>query len=97
MLCLLKVDCINNNIEGTFSPFKLKLAELGIVAAQSLAICKDSLIPIRLINLKENKIDLYKNTLLGYFDVCINDIGNINLVEKKLTMIMALLKKLIMT
>ena len=66
-LCM-KVDCINASKEGMFNPFKLKLAQLGIIAAQSLAISSDNLIPIRLFNLRENDVYLYKNTVIGSFE-----------------------------
>jgi len=81
-----KVDCMNVDKEGTFSPFKCKLAKIGIVGAQSLAVCKNGLIPIRLFNLKENVVNLYKNTLLGKFEVFQNN-DNLDLNEKSIHLI----------
>ena len=79
-----KVDCLNEDKVGAFIPFKLKLAELGIIAAQCLATCKESFIPVRFLNLKEKEVTLNKNTIIGHFEIfCDNNSekNDINVIE----------------
>jgi len=66
---LVKIENSVINQTGVFFPFKAKLAKLGIVAAQCVANCENSFIPIKLVNLSDRPVTLYKHTKLGQFEV----------------------------
>jgi len=60
---------LSDNKEGVFYPYKLKLAKFGVVAAQSLSLCSDGWIPVKLINVNSTAVTLYKNTKIGEFEI----------------------------
>jgi len=55
--------------EGVFYPFKLKLAKLGIIGAQSVSYCVNGFVPIKLCNIGDKETTLYKNTTIGEFEI----------------------------
>jgi len=63
-----KVNLNLRNNEGVFYPFKLKLSKFGVVIAQSVCYCLDGSIPVKIVNLNDNSITLYKNTKIGEFE-----------------------------
>ena len=69
----MKIDNLPQNCVGTFIPYKLKLAKLCIIAAQSVSNCVDGFIPICLCNLREAQVKIYKNTVFGQFELIESD------------------------
>ena len=66
--------------DGVFYPYKLKLAKFGLVAAQCIADCIKGSIPIKLCNLSEKIMTLYKNTTVGEFEIKdLSECGNENI------------------
>lgn len=56
--------------EIIFQPYKDKLSEIGILAANSIAfVSRGGRIPIRLYNTTDDKITVYKGTKLGYVEI----------------------------
>ena len=82
-----KVDFLDDKVPGTFSPYKDKLAEMSLIAAQSLSYCNNGLIPVRLYNLKDSEVRIFKNTVLGNFEIDCNvddcEEGDINVIENQ--------------
>ena len=80
--CIVSVRVENyvENKDGVFYPYKLKLAKFGLVAAQCIADCINGSIPIKLCNLSEKTITLYKNTTVGEFEIKdLSECGNENI------------------
>jgi len=52
-----------------FLPDRKKLASLGLLAAQTLCVCKENKVPTRLMNFSDETIMLNRGTKIGYFEV----------------------------
>jgi len=72
----MKLNCLVDNKIGIFSPYKVKLAELGIVCAQSVCNSIGGFIPVRLLNVSDKDKVIYKNTIFGEFEI--NSISSSN-------------------
>ena len=61
---------VEGNIEGEFlfSPYNDKLSMRSVLGAVSVVKPLKGLIPVRVINLSENEVKLFKNTRLGYLE-----------------------------
>ena len=60
--------CFNlKDKKDVFYPFKLKLLQFGVVAAQSVCCCLDGSIRVKIVNLNDDSITLYKNTKIVEF------------------------------
>ena len=54
------------DFSAVFEPFKDKLASLGVIAASAIVKIQDGKLPMRLINIKEETVKLFKNTTVGF-------------------------------
>ena len=65
------VDCDDFNVEtGIFVGYKDKLATIDVVAANAVvSVDSNGKIPVRLYNLSNNEINMYKGTKLGSVEI----------------------------
>lgn len=55
-------------VNAIFSPYTEKLSQRGLLAATALVNPNNDTIPVRVMNLSDKSVRLYKNTKLGFID-----------------------------
>lgn len=63
--CYVKCSRLPTNCDALFLPNSEKLAERGLLGATALVSTINNFLPVRLINLLGNDVNLYKNTIVG--------------------------------